>query len=85
MVSSEQKTVSIVFRSELTAADEPTASVPLNETPPASDGAYFTKFGARKLAHYVAREIEHIVGKQEHAAGARFGPASAENARLLCR
>jgi uncharacterized protein len=28
-----------------------------------SDGIYFTKFGARKLAHYVEREIERIVGK----------------------
>jgi uncharacterized protein len=28
------------------------------------DGVYFTKFGARKLAHYVEREIEHIVGNK---------------------
>jgi len=28
-----------------------------------SDGIYFTKFGARKVAHYVEREIERIVGK----------------------
>src|SRR5262249_12918321 len=26
-----------------------------------SDGVYFTKFGARKLAHYVEREIERII------------------------
>src|SRR5262245_45811431 len=26
------------------------------------DGVYFTKFGARKLAHYVEREIERIIG-----------------------
>src|SRR5258708_7619327 len=29
-----------------------------------SDGVYFTKFGARKLAHYVEREIEHMVGNK---------------------
>ena len=29
-----------------------------------SDGVYFTKFGARKIAHYVEREIEHIVGNK---------------------
>ncbi|TMJ88007.1 MAG: DUF459 domain-containing protein, partial [Alphaproteobacteria bacterium] len=29
-----------------------------------SDGIYFTKFGARKLAHYVEREIERIVGNK---------------------
>ena len=29
-----------------------------------NDGIYFTKFGARKLAHYVEREIEHIVGNK---------------------
>ncbi len=29
-----------------------------------SDGVYFTKFGARKLAHYVEREIEHMVGSK---------------------
>jgi uncharacterized protein len=29
-----------------------------------SDGVYFTKFGARKLAHYVEREIERIVGNK---------------------
>jgi uncharacterized protein len=29
-----------------------------------SDGIYFTKFGARKLAHYVEREIDHIVGNK---------------------
>src|SRR5262249_56063408 len=28
------------------------------------DGVYFTKFGARKLAHYVEREIERIVGNK---------------------
>jgi uncharacterized protein len=27
-----------------------------------SDGLYFTKFGARKLAHYVEREIDRIIG-----------------------
>jgi uncharacterized protein len=29
-----------------------------------SDGVYFTKFGARKLAFYVEREIERIVGNK---------------------
>jgi hypothetical protein len=29
-----------------------------------SDGVYFTKFGARKLAHYVEREIERSLGSQ---------------------
>jgi uncharacterized protein len=29
-----------------------------------SDGVYFTKFGARKLAHYVEREIERGLGSQ---------------------
>jgi hypothetical protein len=29
-----------------------------------SDGIYFTKFGARKLAHYVEREIERIIGNK---------------------
>jgi uncharacterized protein len=29
-----------------------------------SDGVYFTKFGARKLAHYVEREIERIGGNK---------------------
>jgi hypothetical protein len=29
-----------------------------------SDGVYFTKFGARKLAHYVEREIDRIVGNK---------------------
>src|SRR5262249_55534772 len=29
-----------------------------------SDGVYFTKFGARKLAHYVEREIEHSLSSQ---------------------
>src|SRR5262249_16054552 len=29
-----------------------------------SDGVYFTKFGARKLAHYVEREIERIIGNK---------------------
>jgi hypothetical protein len=29
-----------------------------------SDGVYFTKFGARKLAHYVEREIERILGNK---------------------
>jgi uncharacterized protein len=28
------------------------------------DGVYFTKFGARKLAHYVEREIERLVGNK---------------------
>jgi uncharacterized protein len=28
-----------------------------------ADGVYFTLFGARKLAHYVEREIERIIGK----------------------
>jgi uncharacterized protein len=28
------------------------------------DGVYFTKFGARKLAHYVEREIERIIGNK---------------------
>jgi uncharacterized protein len=28
------------------------------------DGVYFTKFGARKLAHYVEREIERMVGNK---------------------
>jgi uncharacterized protein len=27
------------------------------------DGVYFTKFGARKLAHYVEREVQRIIGK----------------------
>jgi hypothetical protein len=30
----------------------------------ASDGVYFTKFGARKLAHYVEREIERSLSSQ---------------------
>jgi hypothetical protein len=30
-----------------------------------SDGIYFTKFGARKLAHYVEREIERSLGTQK--------------------
>src|SRR5262245_2803422 len=29
-----------------------------------SDGVYFTKFGARKLAHYVEREIDRSLGSQ---------------------
>ena len=29
-----------------------------------SDGIYFTKFGARKLAHYVEREIERSLSSQ---------------------
>ena len=29
-----------------------------------NDGVYFTKFGARKLAHYVEREIERIIGNK---------------------
>jgi lysophospholipase L1-like esterase len=29
-----------------------------------SDGVYFTKFGARKLAHYVERDIERIIGNK---------------------
>ena len=29
-----------------------------------SDGVYFTKFGARKLAHYVEREIERMGGNK---------------------
>jgi uncharacterized protein len=29
-----------------------------------SDGVYFTKFGARKLAHYVEREIERIISNK---------------------
>jgi hypothetical protein len=29
-----------------------------------SDGVYFTKFGARKLAHYVERDIERSLGSQ---------------------
>ena len=29
-----------------------------------SDGVYFTKFGARKLALYVEREIERMVGNK---------------------
>src|SRR5262249_58185163 len=29
-----------------------------------SDGVYFTKFGARKLAHYVEREIERGLSSQ---------------------
>jgi hypothetical protein len=38
-----------------------------------SDGVYFTKFGARKLAHYVEREIERSVSSQNEAfAGARL-------------
>ncbi len=28
------------------------------------DGIYFTKFGARKLAHYVEREVQRIVGNK---------------------
>jgi uncharacterized protein len=28
------------------------------------DGVYFTKFGARKLAHYVEREIQRVIGNQ---------------------
>ncbi len=28
------------------------------------DGVYFTKFGARKLAHYVEREIQRIIGNK---------------------
>jgi hypothetical protein len=30
-----------------------------------SDGVYFTKFGARKLAHYVEREIERTLSSQK--------------------
>ena len=30
-----------------------------------SDGVYFTKLGARKLAHYVEREIDRSLGSQE--------------------
>ena len=30
----------------------------------AGDGVYFTKFGARKLAHYVEREVQRIVGNK---------------------
>src|SRR5215469_9897398 len=29
-----------------------------------SDGVYYTKYGARKLAHYVEREIERIIGNK---------------------
>src|SRR5262245_33719113 len=29
-----------------------------------SDGVYFTKFGARKLAHYVEREVQRIIGNK---------------------
>jgi hypothetical protein len=29
-----------------------------------NDGVYFTKFGARKLAHYVEREIQRIIGNK---------------------
>src|SRR5258708_28109265 len=28
------------------------------------DGIYFTKFGARKLAHYVEREIDRVMGNK---------------------
>jgi hypothetical protein len=28
------------------------------------DGVYFTKFGARKLAHYVEREVDRIMGNK---------------------
>ena len=28
------------------------------------DGVYFTKFGARKLAHYVEREVQRIIGNK---------------------
>src|SRR5947208_4192966 len=51
------------------------------------DGVYFTKYGARKLAHYVEREIQRIIGnksvpvalpmpaKQPPQAGKPGGPA----------
>jgi hypothetical protein len=29
-----------------------------------TDGVYFTKFGARKLAHYIEREIERMISKE---------------------
>ena len=29
-----------------------------------NDGVYFTKFGARKLAHYVERELDRIMGNK---------------------
>jgi uncharacterized protein len=29
-----------------------------------ADGVYFTKFGARKLAHYVEREVQRIIGNK---------------------
>jgi uncharacterized protein len=62
-----------------------------------ADGVYFTKFGARKLAHYVEREIERIIGKGMPVAlpvpvgpgpqspGSRAGRAAYGNARCAGR
>ena len=47
------------------------------------DGVYFTKFGARKLAHYVEREVERIIGNKGLPVAlpipARSCPAGAES------
>ena len=42
----------------------------------ASDGVHFTKAGARKLAHYVEREIRRVIGPGRGAGGAAVERAS---------
>jgi hypothetical protein len=39
-----------------------------------SDGVYFTKFGARKLAHYVEREIRRYMGNRSLQVSLPSGP-----------
>ena len=46
------------------------------------DGVYFTKFGARKLAHYVEREIERIVGKRACRSRCRCRSVRARKRRM---
>src|SRR5258708_4299020 len=49
-----------------------------------SDGVYFTKFGARKLAHYVEREIERVGGNKSMPVALPVpdgSPAQAPNAK----
>ena len=51
-----------------------------------SDGVYFTKFGARKLAHYVEREIERIGGNKSMPVALPVpdgSPAPAPNAKAV--
>jgi hypothetical protein len=50
------------------------------------DGVYFTKFGARKLAHYVEREIERIGGNKSMPVALPVpdgSPAPAPNAKAV--